>query len=93
MSSDLHETRLLWHGFRGCAKHDGVLVDLRQWYPAALPGVVVHEVKFTPGIREAEVRCDTGWRDMTREEKTSAMDWLRRMAAATHAALDEKEQK
>lgn len=91
MSSVLYVTRLLWNGRLGLAKHAGVMVDLTTWPAAALPGVHVAEMDYTPEVRVYQVRESAhGWRDMTGPEIQAVRAWLQQVAdAAKHAVEGE----
>jgi hypothetical protein len=88
MSEALYATRLFWNGRQGCARHNGVAVDLRT-APAPLAGVHnLTEIDFAPEVRVAQIRESAGcWRDLNTEECTAVATWLAGVSAAARAAL------
>jgi hypothetical protein len=87
MSSTLYQTCLFWDGRRGCARSDGVDVQLTQC-PLARP---VIEVDYVPAVRLFRIRESAhGWRDMEAAERERCASLLQRVATAAKSALAEQ---
>lgn len=88
MSQDLYSVRLYWDGRKGCAKHNGVAVELRST-PLALPAVPhLREIDYAPEARVAQVRESADrWRDLSRDECLAVDAWLTRVSAAARVAI------
>lgn len=83
-----YPTRLILDGRQGVVRHDGAALTLTAWPAAALPGVPVVEMDYTPALRACTVRESAqGWREMHGHEIRAVEAWLQRWAAACHAAL------
>lgn len=89
MSLELYATRLYGDGRRGCAKAEGVLVELRAC-PRLLPILRdMVEVDFTPEVCVHRVREHAQpWRDMTGPEVAAVQTWLQLVASAARAVVD-----
>lgn len=88
MSDALFATRLRWTAqLGGIARHDGVIVELRQRPP--LPGLQhATDIDFVPHIvGQVRIRADA-MRDMTGEELHDALALLQRMARDARAGLE-----
>lgn len=77
MSDAIYPTRLRWDGKHGCARHDGVHIELRE-RPA---GMIWIEVDYAPGVvSECRDRdCDPR-RDLHADEVKMIRGWLACMA-------------
>lgn len=88
MSIAVFQTRLFWQDRRGAAKHNGVLVELRN-APQVLPGVTICDIDYAPEVRVASVRpFALMTRDLTREEILTINQWLERMSSAARTAME-----
>lgn len=87
MSDALYPTRLRWHHTVGCARHDGVSVELRR--APALEGMdCMTEMDYIPTVI-AQVRIGCGQtRDMEAIERARAMALLIRMSTGARDPLD-----
>ncbi len=87
MSDSLYPSRLRWHHTIGCARHDGVSVELR--HAPALHGMdCMTEMDYIPTVMaQVRIGCEAV-RDMTALEQSRAMELLLRMAANARDVLD-----
>lgn len=87
MSDAMYPTRLRWHHTMGCARHDGVSVELTR--APDLPGMQhMTELDYIPHvIAVVRIGCEPT-RDMTQAERTDAMTLLQQMASDARDALD-----
>lgn len=89
MSTALYQTRLLWNGRLGLAKHRGVVADLTRFPAAALPGMRVDEMDYVPEVRACSVReLHQPSREMTAIECRSVRAWLDGLADAAQRFIE-----
>lgn len=90
MGDLLSPTRLYWNGTGGCARCDGVRVELR--HPPRIAGFPqnVSEVEYAPGEHIAELRekPHEARRDMTPDEMSNAYAHLKAIAHAARGVVD-----
>lgn len=87
MADGLYPVRLRWHHTMGCARHDGVSVELH--HAPLLPGLdCMTEIDYIPGVMaEVRIGCEAK-RDMTKAEREDALKLLAQMSSEARDALD-----
>lgn len=86
MSDSLYPVRLRWHHTLGCARHDGVSVELHR-APDLVGMRHMTEMDYIPHvIAQVRIGCERV-RDMTSEEQADALALLGRLSAAARAVI------